>query len=149
MSESLENINKRVVKTFCDLYTRGRWEDLGELLADDFRWKAITSQRRQSPMFVDVPPMNSDPGFTKHETLEIFRTTQKACVDGRFDLTPLSFTAEGNRVAFEAESFAINRDNGRTYDNRYHHLMTFREGKIIELREYQDTVLVLDVWMAP
>jgi uncharacterized protein len=141
--------SRTIVKAFCDLYTEGDWDGIGALLTEDFRWKAVTSQRRQSPTLAGVSGMNSDPGRTKEEALEIFRATQKNCVDGRFDLTPLSFTAEGDRVAFEAESYAVNKANGRIYDNRYHHLMVLRDGQIAELREYQDTLLVFDVWAAP
>jgi ketosteroid isomerase-like protein len=93
--------------------------------------------------------LNASPGWTKSETIDIFRQTQQNCVDGRFDLTPLSFTAEGDRVAFEAIGYAVNKANGRVYDNRYHHLLVCHDGRIVEMREYQDTLLLYDVWMAP
>jgi uncharacterized protein len=78
----------------------------------------------------------------------VFKRTLGNCVDSRFDLTPEGFTCEGDRVAFEAASYAVNKQNGRVYDNRYHQLMRIRDGKIHELREYQDTLLIFDVWMA-
>jgi ketosteroid isomerase-like protein len=141
--------NKVLARAFCERYTRGDWDGMTDLLAEDFRWKAPTSQRRQSPQLVNAPTLNESPGWTKAETVGIFRQTQQNCVDGRFDLTPVSFTAEEDRVAFEAVGYAVNRVNGRTYDNRYHHLLICRDGKIVELREYQDTLLLYDVWMAP
>jgi ketosteroid isomerase-like protein len=141
--------NKKLAAAFCDLYTKGDWDALAELLSDDFIWKAVASQRRQSPVLAGVPPLNESPGYDKQETLAVFRNTQEMCVDGRFDLTPAAFTSEGDRVAFEATGYAVNKVNGRVYDNRYHHLMRVRDGKIVELREYQDTLLVFDVWMAP
>jgi hypothetical protein len=141
--------NKAIVKSFCELYTEGDWDGVGELMTEDFRWKAVASQRRQSPMLAGISRMQSDPGRTKAETLEIFKATQENCVDGRFDLTPLSFIAEGDRVAFEAEGYAVNKANDRIYDNRYHHLVVLRDGQVAELREYQDTLLAFDVWAAP
>jgi ketosteroid isomerase-like protein len=141
--------NKTLATRFCELYTRAAWDELAALLDDEFRWIVPTSQNRQSPHLVGAPRLNESPGWTKAETVEIFRQTQQTVQDGRFDLTPVSFTAEGDRVAFEAVGHAVNKANGRIYDNRYHHLMTFREDRIIELREYQDTLLLYDVWMAP
>jgi len=48
-------------------------------------------------------------------------------------------TAEGERVALEAESFAKMK-NGKTYQNRYHFLCEVRGGKIQTVREYLDTM---------
>lgn len=141
--------NKRVAIAFCQHYTRGHWDALADLLDDGFRWRAITSQRRQSPVLAHVRPLNAASGYDKQETLAIFRNTQEMCLDGRFDLLPEAFTCEGERVAFEATGYAVNKQNGRVYDNRYHHLMRVRDGQIMELREYQDTLLLFDVWMAP
>jgi ketosteroid isomerase-like protein len=53
-------------------------------------------------------------------------------------------TAEGDRVAVEAESFAIHV-SGKPYNNKYHFLMRFRDGKLLEFKEYMDTEMVTDV----
>jgi ketosteroid isomerase-like protein len=47
-------------------------------------------------------------------------------------------TAEGDRVAVEAESFAQLK-NGKTYNNTYHFLFLFRDGKICHSKEYNDS----------
>ena len=47
-------------------------------------------------------------------------------------------TAEDNRVAVEAEIKGILVD-GRVYTNVYHYLFTFRDGKILRVKEYLDT----------
>ena len=141
--------NKQIALAFCRHYSTGHWDALGDLLDDGFRWRAISSERRQSPVLAHVPALNSTSGYDKQETLAIFRTTQEMCLGGRFDLLPEAFTCEGDRVALEATGYAVNKQNGRVYDNRYHHLMRIRDGRIVELREYQDTLLLFDVWMAP
>jgi ketosteroid isomerase-like protein len=46
-------------------------------------------------------------------------------------------TAEGDRVAYEAEGEMVFAD--RIYRNRYHNLLIIRDGLIIEGREYMDT----------
>jgi ketosteroid isomerase-like protein len=107
-----------------------------------------TSERRQSSAVAAAPLLNEDPGWTRDEMLAIFRNLQRGCVDGRFDLVPIAFTAEGDRVAVEATSSAVNAANGRVYENRYHHVFVCRDSAITEMREYQDTLHVYDVWMA-
>jgi ketosteroid isomerase-like protein len=60
------------------------------------------------------------------------------------DLSILGITAEGSRVAVEAESSGIWR-NGSEYHNRYHFLFEVVKGLIVSLREYMDTLCVFDI----
>jgi ketosteroid isomerase-like protein len=53
-------------------------------------------------------------------------------------------TAEDDRVAVEAESFTTHV-SGKPYNNKYHFLMRYRDGKLLEFKEYMDTELVTDV----
>ncbi len=48
-------------------------------------------------------------------------------------------TAEGDRVAIEAESYGEHK-SGKIYNNRYHFLMILKDGRIKEFREYMDTL---------
>lgn len=57
---------------------------------------------------------------------------------GGAKMTPLVLTAEDDRVSMTAESTGTTPD-GRTYTNVYHYLFRFRDGKIVEVREYMDT----------
>jgi ketosteroid isomerase-like protein len=141
--------NKALARRFCAAYTDADWDVLARLLHDDFRWRAPSARHRDSAQLIHAPVLNDDPGYTKAETLEIFRQTSARCVDGRFDLTPVVLTAEDERVAMEAVGYAVSAANGRVYDNRYCHVFTCRDGTLVELREYQDTLLLYDVWMAP
>jgi uncharacterized protein len=142
--------NKALVRGFCEAYTAADWTRIQELLTDDFRWKVIASKARQSRMLKDAPVFNTEPGYTKAETLAIFSQTQENVLDGAFTLMVTSMTAEDDRVAAECSSHAVNRENGRVYDNRYHSLFVCRGQQIAEMREYQDTALVLDVfWAVP
>ena len=59
-----------------------------------------------------------------------------------------SAIAEGDRVALEVESLGPLK-NGRTYNQEYHFLITFRDDKIAAVREYLDTQHVHAVWFAP
>lgn len=55
------------------------------------------------------------------------------------------FTAEDDRVAVVGHSEAVHV-SGKPYNNQYHFLLTIRDGKIVESREYLDTLLLTNVF---
>lgn len=55
-----------------------------------------------------------------------------------------TITAEGDRVAVEAESLGEHA-SGVTYNNLYHFMFVMREGKVLQLKEYMDTELITDI----
>ena len=62
----------------------------------------------------------------------------------KLKFTITAMTAEGDRVAVEAESFG-KHVNGKIYNNQYHFLFVLRDGKVHELKEYMDTMLANEV----
>lgn len=54
-------------------------------------------------------------------------------------------TAEENRVAIRAHSDAKHA-SGKMYQNRYHFLLYFRDGKIVSSHEYLDSLHLTDVF---
>jgi len=65
-------------------------------------------------------------------------------IEGGMRVSPTGVTAEGDRVAVEAESYARMK-NGKTYQNKYHFLLIIRDGKIQAVKEYLDTMHANDV----
>jgi ketosteroid isomerase-like protein len=65
-------------------------------------------------------------------------------VAGPVTLTVEGVTAEGDRVAVEAQAHAALK-NGRIYRNTYHFLFIFRDGKICQAKEYNDTLHAREV----
>ena len=57
------------------------------------------------------------------------------------EVTVIGMVAEGDKVAAEVRSHADLTD-GRIYENQYHLLFTLRDGKIVEVKEYADTLLI-------
>ena len=55
-----------------------------------------------------------------------------------------ALTAEGERVAIEAESYG-RHVSGKLYNNKYHFVLRAHGGKIVEWREYMDTMHANDV----
>lgn len=127
---SIEQRNKQLAQTFFDFLNRG-----------------------------DVPAMldaYADDGFcqTMGNTLisGVFSKAQiAAAAGGIFQVFPQgirftikAMTAEGERVAVEAESEGLHV-SGKLYSNQYHFLMRFRDAKLVEFKEYMDTERVTDI----
>ena len=66
-------------------------------------------------------------------------------IPGGISVNVTGVTAEGDRVAVEAESIAT-MPNGRTLNQVYHFLFEIRNGKIIAAREYIDTAHAVAVF---
>ena len=58
--------------------------------------------------------------------------------------TVVDMVAEGDKVAVEATSEG-EHISGQTYNNEYHFLFEFRDGRLLRLKEYMDTEHVTDV----
>lgn len=58
--------------------------------------------------------------------------------------TITGITAEGERVAVEAVCDGMHV-SGRRYQNEYHFLFRFRDGKLLTLKEYMDTELATEI----
>ena len=53
-------------------------------------------------------------------------------------------TVDGDRVAVESESYS-ELTNGKVYNNFYHFLFLFRDGRICQGKEYHDTLYAYQV----
>ncbi len=115
--------NKAVVRSWFDAVNRGDEAEILTMLADDFvfqtmarqpEWLLYTWNREQ---FSKVP------------------SSMSAVLTAPIQLKIVDMTAEGERVAVEAEtdSEMLNR---RRYNNAYHFVFKLRDGKFFEVREY-------------
>ena len=124
MGGGLEESNKALVRDFFDALSRADVEAVRELYADDFRlWTAGT-----------LPFSGTS---DKAQALEATRGILSAFPDG-LHFSIQGMTAEGERVAVEAESEGVH-SSGARYHNQYHFLVLVRDGRITALREYLDT----------
>ncbi len=60
------------------------------------------------------------------------------------EFTVHGIIAEGDKVAVEASSQGTHA-SGKPYSNHYHFLLTWRDGELVELKEYMDTEHATDV----
>jgi hypothetical protein len=122
--------NRQITREFFAALSRADVAKLAELYADDFElWTAGTL------------PFSGTRG--KAEALEGMNFVASMFPKGiRFEI--LAMTAEGERVAVEAESHGVHV-SGRPYHNQYHFLVVIRDGKIRRFKEYMDTMHADDV----
>ncbi|MFT3772642.1 MAG: nuclear transport factor 2 family protein [Minicystis sp.] len=74
----------------------------------------------------------------KSEFVEAMNAVGAMFPDG-LRLVPTGLVAEDDRVAVELAGHAVTAD-GRTYENLYHSMITFKDGKIVAVKEYHDTL---------
>tara|TARA_Y100000996_G_scaffold366802_1_gene312275 strand:+ start:1581 stop:1979 length:399 start_codon:yes stop_codon:yes gene_type:complete len=80
---------------------------------------------------------------TKKEIIDFAQGILAAFPSGiTFNITGI--TAENERVAVEVSGDAIHA-SGQPYNNQYHFLLTIKNGKILELKEYMDTQLAAKI----
>jgi ketosteroid isomerase-like protein len=126
--------NKQLVAEFF-----GRFNDrdlagaLG-MLADDVNW------------WISGKP-EAQPAAGPHDKAQITALLQNMGrrLKNGLAMTVKGMIAEGDRVAVELESHG-ELENGRVYNNEYHMLITIRDGRIAEIREYLDTQHVVATW---
>lgn len=117
--------NKQLVKKFFENFSSGKVEDVLATMDDSATWWVAGSF-----------PLSGTK--TKQEFAELASQIGTMAPNG-IHVTPTSFTAEGDRVALEATSYA-EMANGKIYQNEYHFLIEVRDGKVQSVREYLDTM---------
>ena len=93
-------------------------------VADDANWKLMAK--------AEDYPYRSE--YSKASYRKLVEDSVKDFPSG-LTFTITGTTAEGNRVALEAESYGMAR-SGKLYNNLYHLLVLLEDGKIKTVREY-------------
>jgi ketosteroid isomerase-like protein len=133
---TLEENNKKVVTEFMEVFSAGDVHGILDSLTDDATWWIAGT-------ITGISGTKDKAGFG-----EMLGGVAAGTKNGAIRLTPLAFTAEGERVAVETESYSELK-NGRVYNNLYHFVFTVRDGKINSVKEYLDTEHATAVFVAP
>jgi uncharacterized protein len=128
--DTLENNNKKRVEAFFAAMSRSDSAAIVAAYADD-GYVQTMGQTLISGKFTK-PQITAAAGA-------IFETFPQG-----IHFTIKAMTAEGERVAVEAESDGLHV-SGKRYQNQYHFLFLFRNGQLVTLKEYMDTERVTDV----
>jgi ketosteroid isomerase-like protein len=133
---SIEDTNKALITGFMEVFSSGAVDEILSYMSDSATWWVA----------------GNIPGISGTKDKAAFAQMLSGIADstttGAIRLTPLAFTAEGERVAVETESYTELK-NGRVYNNLYHFLFEVRDGKIDKVKEYLDTEHTTAVFVAP
>ena len=122
--------NKQMVLQFCAFFKDAALNDILNALSDNATW-----------WIIGKPHLFSGAGTkSKADMVHIWGNLFGHMKDG-LEMTVIGMVAEGDKVAAEIRSHADLMD-GRVYENQYHMLFTLRQGKIVEVKEYADTLLI-------
>lgn len=119
--------NKKIARALVESLGSDRNDTLSGLLHEEVLWTVMAN----SASF----PVAGDMG--KGQFLEHMRRFRRAVPDG-LQITVTGVTAEGDRVAVEAESSATLM-SGNVMNQVYHFLFEIRGEKVYRAREYIDT----------
>ncbi|MCS6924885.1 MAG: nuclear transport factor 2 family protein [Candidatus Binatia bacterium] len=120
--------NKKLVLDFFENFSAGKFDDALAMMAENATWWVAGKP--------DKFPLAGTK--SKAQFAELVKGIGAAMPKG-LKITPKGITAEGDRVALEAESYG-ELANGKVYNNLYHFLIEVRDGKIQAVREYLDTM---------
>jgi uncharacterized protein len=125
--------NKQIVLSFFEHFSAGKVDAALALMADTATWWVAGHPEKFALAGTK----------TKAQFAELVQGIGAAMPKG-LRVTPKGITAEGERVAVEAESYGETA-SGKIYNNLYHFLVEVRDGKIQAVREYLDTMHAKEV----
>jgi hypothetical protein len=131
MSSAAEN--KTLVESFIGAFNENPARAIEKFLDDSGTWWAAGS----------LPISGTHP---KAAMVEMLRGILTA-FESPLTLTIHAMTAEGDRVAVEAESYGKLK-GGQIYNNFYHLLFVIQGGKLQAVKEYADTQLAHELFFA-
>jgi ketosteroid isomerase-like protein len=126
--------NKRIATEFAARFSANDMIGALDMIADDATWWIAGKPDH-------VPGAGI---FTKQQVAGLFRRMAEQFPRG-LQMKIKGMISEGEKVAVELESYGELPD-GRVYNNEYHMLLTIRDGKISEMREYHDTQHKVATW---
>ena len=128
--------NKNLVKLFLSHFATSNVDLILEMMNDDATWWVNGK-----------PHLFSFSGLkTKAEMRAVFGELFAFFQNG-LKMNFKSSIGEGDTVATEVQSFGIAK-TGMLYENEYHMLFRFKDGKIAEVREYTDPMHAVEVMSA-
>ncbi|WP_280325475.1 nuclear transport factor 2 family protein [Pseudomonas sp. BN102] len=126
--------NKELVRHFLRVFSSGDVTDILDCLDDECTWWISGN----------IPGISGS--YSKQQMGELLAGIVTVYKQGALPITPGGMTAEGNRVAVEAESCS-ELNNGRVFKNTYHFLFETDGKRITGIREYSDTLHMYETFI--
>jgi uncharacterized protein len=122
--------NSSIVKAFLAELGSGSLDQALSYLAEDAVWSLVQTVRGMS--------------ISKYELKERIGAMRASFKGNAFLLKPISFIEENNVLAVEVESFT-ETNLGKIYANKYCIIFKMTDGKIKDVKEYNDSLHVTEV----
>lgn len=122
--------NKELAAELIAAISGGDGQTIGRILAEDCQWWVAGFPRERH--------------LTREQMVKGSRRIIDTVLPEGFNIKVLGMTAEGDRVAVEAESRSTTV-GGKLYNNFYHFLLVFRDGKVVLGREYTNPAHAIEV----
>ncbi|AHE52946.1 nuclear transport factor 2 family protein [Sphingomonas sanxanigenens] len=126
--------NKQTVRDYLAHFRNADVAKLTDAMSEDATW-----------WILGQPRLFSGAGTKSKADMERIWDNLFGYMKDGLEMTVIGMVAEGNRVAAEIRSHADLTD-GRVYENQYHMLFTLRRGKVVEVKEYADTLLIANIF---
>jgi ketosteroid isomerase-like protein len=126
--------NKQTVIDFCAHFGAAAVSKLLSAMSEDATW-----------WIIGKPDLFPGAGIKSKADMERIWGALFRQMKSGLDMKIIGLVAEDDKVAAEIRSHA-NLTDGRTYENQYHMLFTLRGGKIVEVKEYADTLLITNMF---
>lgn len=123
--------NKQLVTDFWAAFSSGDYTRALSMMAEDATWWVAGTFELSGT-------------YTKAQFKELLGNVTEALPQG-IKVTPKMLTAEDERVSMEAESYGPHT-SGKIYNNFYHFMHVIRDGQLVSVREYLDTMHAKDVF---
>ncbi len=124
---------KSVAQQFFTAFSKGDIAGAAEFMTDDGAWVVMGRLEGMSGR------------YPRDEFVKLAEGAKAIYSSGALVIEPEVMTAEDNRLSVTAKGRAALKD-GRVYEPTYHFLMTFHDGKILEVHEYMDTAHAKDIF---
>lgn len=122
--------NKTLAGELIEALSSRNAQEIARLVAADCKWWIMGFPR--------------DRTLGRDQMVRGVRAIVEQVLPGGFNMTVSGMTAEGDRVAVEAESRA-QTVAGKLYNNFYHFLFVFRDGQVVRGMEYTNPQHAIEV----
>jgi uncharacterized protein len=131
-----KNAAEQAVLDFFETLSTGDLDALGRLMDEDMSWETMVR---------DIPGAGLHQGRDKVLN-EFLAPVRGAFKPGEPKVLVDAMVSDGDHVIAETRALGTKADDGRVYDNRYAWAFEFRNGKVLKIREYMDSLYTARFW---
>lgn len=122
---------RTLIETYYEALTSGDRKTVAELVADDCVWLP--------PASANIDPVEGGPAVVAEMTGDLVKRTFD--LSKPFNLEVRSMIVDGDKAVVQQRLTATAKETGADYDNQYCWVYTCRDGKIVHMEEYADTII--------